>query len=389
MSDPISNSAAQATDRPKSINREPYEMPLPADLMRMTKHELQVRRAANRELDQEEAAELFATPPFFGSLADELRADLDMPDWRIDGLCRIGHNVLFAAQAKSGKTTTCANLLRSLADGTPFLGRLDVAKPAGRIGFLNYEMDRAQFINWLRDIGIEHPERISVLHLRGYSLPLVAQISQDYIVDWCIENEIEVLIADPWGRMMVGSGSENSNDDVRKVLEILGEIKRRADVTDLVLVAHMGHGAATGEAERARGASELMGWPDVLWNLTRAGENRFLSGYGRDIDFEEQELMYDTDTRQLVLSNSAGGRKETKTRRHVEEVVMIVSNHEGLSTTEIYDAMTTTSNREEKCAALKAAKRGMMVHEKVDGRKHLHYAGSGIDDAATAWAAGL
>jgi hypothetical protein len=64
-------------------------------------------------------------------------------------------------------------LAGALADGRPFLGSLAVEMPQGRIGFWNGELDRDDFLDYTRPIGIQNPSKIETLHLRGYRVPLL------------------------------------------------------------------------------------------------------------------------------------------------------------------------------------------------------------------------
>lgn len=321
------------------------------------------RDTARRIVQREKADEEFERPPYNVGLAAELAEEIAPLTPRIDRLSYCDQNVLVSAKAKSGKTTLSVHLVKCFADGAPFLGALKVTPPVGNIGYLNYEMSRAQFNSWLREANIQNLDRVSVLHLRDYRLPLLSATAQDFIVEWATECGLEVIIADPWGRMISGSASENSNDDVREVLKALDEIKRKAAVRDLFVIAHMGHAAGRdGGEERARGASALLGWPDALWTLTVQEGTRYLSAIGRDIEFVEQALAFDATTRRLSLPETGGDRVTMRNHARIEEVVSIVAREPGVKTSAIYDAMASTTNREQKVQALKEAARRGLVH---------------------------
>ena len=34
------------------------------------------------------------------------------------------------------------------------------------------------------EIGVQRPERVSVLNLRGYRIPLLSEVGEDFIVEW-------------------------------------------------------------------------------------------------------------------------------------------------------------------------------------------------------------
>jgi hypothetical protein len=99
-----------------------------------------------------------------------LLAEPDEPvAYRIDRVWPAGGRVILAAQRKAGKTTCTGNLLRSLADGDPFLGRYAVTpvEAGGTVFAIDTEMSRRMLRAWLADQKISHPERIHVEPLRG------------------------------------------------------------------------------------------------------------------------------------------------------------------------------------------------------------------------------
>lgn len=324
--------------------------------------------AAQRRVAEMDAAARFAAPPYRRTLTEQLAREREPVRQRIAGLADVGSNVLIQAKHKTGKTTLTANLLRSFADGEPFLGTLDVIPPERRIGLVNFEMSENKMDDWLRDVGITDTDRVSVLNLRGYSLPLIAERTQQFYVEWARDCDLEVLILDPWGRAMSGSGSENSNDDVRRVLEILGEIKRQAGMSDLYVLAHMGHQEFEIGQERARGASELLGWPDSLWVLTKDSTGaRFLSAVGRDVEFPESQLAFDLDTRRLTVAGSGVDRRSAAAQGHAEKVADIVRNStKTLNVSTVRNALAEqgVTNRDEQQGAIRAAEsRGLIYLE--------------------------
>src|SRR6185312_6428255 len=86
--------------------------------------------------------------------------------YRIDQLWPSRGRFLLAAAWKAGKTTMLAEVLRSLADGVPFLDRFHTIQ-AGRIVLIDNELDEATLRRWLRDHSIGDTDRIEILSLRG------------------------------------------------------------------------------------------------------------------------------------------------------------------------------------------------------------------------------
>src|ERR1017187_1217582 len=65
-----------------------------------------------------------------------------------------------------GKSTMLGNLIRSLADGVPFLGRFDT-NPVGRVVLIDDELEKDTLRRWLRAHEILNPERVELVSLRG------------------------------------------------------------------------------------------------------------------------------------------------------------------------------------------------------------------------------
>ncbi len=64
-----------------------------------------------------------------------------------------------AAQFKVSKTTLGGNLIRSLCDGYPFLGKYAVTPIKGTIALLDFEIGKNQLKRWYRDQQIRHRSR--------------------------------------------------------------------------------------------------------------------------------------------------------------------------------------------------------------------------------------
>ena len=93
---------------------------------------------------------------------DEFLAQPDPPvTYRIERLWPADGRVLLAAQYKAGKTTLIGNLLRTLVDGDPFLGRYPVVRPAG-VYLIDDELHPNTLRRWLREQQIANPQRITV-----------------------------------------------------------------------------------------------------------------------------------------------------------------------------------------------------------------------------------
>jgi RecA-family ATPase len=228
-----------------------------------------------------------------------LRSYLDEPKVpkveRIQGLQRVGQDAALIAAYKTGKTTLTANLAKSLADGSAFLGEFAVQAPSGRVGFWNVEMDAEDFELYLRQTGIENPDGVAIWNLRGYRLDIRADAHRNAAVDWLKANDVSYWIVDPWARICAWSNvNENENSPVSELLQRVREVANDAGVAELLLVHHAGYVPG-----RARGASVFSDNADVLWQYSRDEDDmRYLHAYGRGID----------DVRRFALFGGEGHR---------------------------------------------------------------------------------
>lgn len=269
---------------------------------------MRVTAEARTQLAGEEAAKSWRPPPGLGSLTDELALPDEPVTYLVDEIMPVGANVVLTAQFKAGKTTLTNDLVRCLVDGVPFLGRYPTHLADGRVALWNYEVSAGQYRRWLRDVSVVNPQRVSLLNLRGYTMPLKVSHVQDWVVSWLIEHKIRVWVVDPLARAFLGSGqSENDNSEMGAFLETLDVIKERAGVSELIMPAHTGRATQEAGAERSRGATRVDDWADVRWLLTKDNDgNRFFRASGRDVETPEGTLMYDHLMRSLTLED--GGR---------------------------------------------------------------------------------
>lgn len=280
----------------------------------------EVQQAARYELIQHEAkalvkeklAELEVVMPEGLTLATFLEKEVPPLEWRVHGLMATGHNVVFAAQYKAGKTTTVMNLMRALTDGQPFLGH-DVLAPDGNVAFLNYELDERLTHEIVRKIGYKSPERAFIFNLRGRNFPLWAPAVQDKLTEWAVEHEIEVMVVDPAIRAISGlpgfAEPENSNAAVTQFTNALDEIKFESGIGELIVVHHTGRVSQTAETksgyEHSRGATRWDDWPDVRWVLTRKNDERKFYADGRGVRSKEQTIIFDAETWEISAQEIA------------------------------------------------------------------------------------
>jgi AAA domain len=341
---------------------------------------LEIDREAKRRLASNLAGDAFSFPEPGRTLADDLEAPPREQAFVVDELAIAGGNSLLVAQYKTGKTTVLLNLAKSLADREPFLSRFDVAPLDGRVAYWNYELDPDQFRRWVRDIGIDHPERIAEpLHLRGAHLPFWQPEYAARTVEWLRANEVEFLIIDPAPRAWAGLVmKEEDNAAVGAFTDALDAVKREADVQHLVISTHTGRQQFEENEERSRGATRLEDWMDAGWYYTKDGQGRrALRAMGRDVEVEAFDVGYDGHTRRLyVTGQTRRERREAEGLRNVVDALvggLKIAPETPLTecptTTDLQDAMEGTAGK--KSGYIREAERlGLIERYHDQGDKH-------------------
>lgn len=317
--------------------------------------------------------------PVRRSLTEELALPDDPEIYAISRLLPIGGNALFAGRYKAGKTTFNANLLRSWADGVPFLGQFQCKPEEDKpvVTIFNYEMSEGQFRRWLRRFRIENLDRIHVVHLRGVSLPLALPEIREEVVSWLKEANTGLWIVDPASRAMTGLGDGSDNADVNVFTAYLDEIKMQAGVRDMVVNIHMGHAASQDkDAERALGAQAWSAWADALWHVTKDKDDlRWFHAYGRDVDVEKMLVRYDDETMSVDLVNTD---QEIVRRRQIREAVtQVVRENPGCTQRTIRDHAPALCGgarvRDIRDAVEDMGRQGLLRITPGPNRSNLHY----------------
>lgn len=255
-------------------------------------HKLKVKDKAKKEYDNENWTE----PLDSGRLDELLQLNIPVTPHRIDGLGKIGGNTTLAGRYKTGKTTIQQNLIRSLVDGVPFLGREVITPLTGNVAVFNYELDSDEFTMWLNELCITNTQKVHVLNLRGQRLPIMTDHGAEWTIEWLKSRDIEFWIIDPAARAITGSGAEENNSDVSKFTDQLDAIKAESTVRDLLVVTHTGRA----QDNRSRGATRWDDWPDTLWCTRKEDNKRYFGAFGRKVDVDEFELVFDHDTNRLT-----------------------------------------------------------------------------------------
>ena len=284
---------------------------------------LLAKEEAKRRYDERNRPTV-ALPPVWN-----LTALLAQPDtetaYRIDGVAPAGGRVMLAAQAKSGKTHLIGNLVRSLVDGDPFLGRFSVNGQAQRVVVIDTELSENMVRRWFRDQAVTNTDRVDVIALRG-RVGAFNILNPDRRAEWAdLLRGADYLILDCLRPALDALGLDEHRD-AGKFLVAFDALLAEAGITDALLVHHMGH-----SGQRARGDSRLQDWPDATWRIVRAKDDpdsdRFFTAFGRDVDIPEGRLDFDPATRRLTyLDGTRQASNRQADRDHVlGEIVGILS----------------------------------------------------------------
>lgn len=318
-----------------------------------------LRRAAQLSVEKEArrlvAAGDFSAPPTeaTSTLADDLVRKPDPVRHRVVNLVGMRHNVTLTGAYKTGKTTLFGNLAKSLVDGTPFLGSLETV-PA-RVAFWNGEMDREDFTDYMRHLGVQHSERMSVYHLRGYRVSLLSDAGMEHAITWLNDHASEVWLEDSWARLCAWAGvNGNDNAGVADLCAAIDEIKTATQVATFMPTVHTGRSQHAEGAEHGRGATFLDDWVDSRLVLTRNGADRFLYAEGRRVGMEETRLDFDPATGLMTLGE--GDRKTAAEKNISQAVIDTVMASPGITSHQLHEALSRVeTNQGRRNSAIQAA----------------------------------
>jgi hypothetical protein len=334
-------------------------------------NQLRFERHARRKLDAEEnpPTEIPAAP----TLPALLAAPPDPVRFRIDGLMPVDGRALLSARRKLGKTIMVGNLIRTLVDGAPFLGRFPVHGAPRRVALIDAELSQAMLRTWLAEQAITNTEAVvAVANLRGRTGAFDI-LDTGRRTEWAAllsDAGADFLIFDPM-RPVLDSLGLDENREAGKFLTAFDALLYEAHIAEGVIVHHMGHGH-----ERARGDSRLEDWPDAIWRIVpedadNPASARYFSATGRDVDIPEGRLAYDPATR--CLSYEQGSRRDAQAEAALPDVVQVLAEAgEALSGRAVEDRCADQPRAAVRAALKLAVGRDVIARCNGAKRSHLH-----------------
>lgn len=299
-------------------------------------------------------------------LSDWLKEPDDPVQYRIESLWPSDGTVFVVAQFKAGKTTLVSNLIASLTSGEPFLGRFTTTPAERNIGFLNFEVSPNQARRWLRETGIKNSEKVRVWNLRGYGSPFSTELMVEDLERSLKENEIEILIIDPFSGAF-RNGNSKENDEVKAFLLELETIARRSGVREIVMTVHAGH-----DQDRVRGATTLGDHPDALWWIQKAKNGkRLFRAEGRDVWLDAEGLDLDPNTRRLRLTGL--NKADTSTQALGWLILSFVRTSPGCTASQI-EAGVTGKNSSITAARKRLVDQGVLIERSMGNSKQYYLA---------------
>lgn len=246
---------------------------------------------------------------------------LELPDSdslsRVEGLWPVGGRIVLAAVAKAGKSTLVTNLVKSLVDDTPFLGKFEVTPPTGNVVVIDNELDPRQIrANYARQ-GIENVEKVGFIPLRGNvgTFDITDQLVRSEWAEKLRSMNASIVIFDCL-RPLIDALGFNENTDAGRILVAFDALLKDAGVEEGMIVHHMGH-----SGDRARGDTRIRDWPDAEWKLLKEkdakgesldGAPRFFSAFGRDVNVPEGLVEFDAATCGLKLTGRTRGQARVR-----------------------------------------------------------------------------
>jgi hypothetical protein len=180
--------------------------------------------------------------------------------------------MLFAADAKMGKTWLGIELAHAVTSGGDWLGCRIMQ--TGAVAYLNFELQRATFRTRMKIVceqrGQVYPENLYQVHMRGTE-STVPDLT-GHILKICTALGVKLIVIDSLYNTY-GSRSENDNTEMGALMREVFAMAKACGAS-LIALHHYSKssGMAANDSARASGAHTLHRAPDNLTTVTRLGE---------------------------------------------------------------------------------------------------------------------
>lgn len=331
------------------------------------------KREVKRRLDLEEKERIDFQVPEAKTLRQRLEENKPEERVFIQDIWPKNGNVYIAAEAGSGKTTFNHNLIRSAADGVPFLDKYAVEPIEGKVVLIDLEMNDELTDLWLLDQDIVNQDKIIIWTFRGD--PLQFDITDKKVAAlWSAklkELNAEVVILDCLTPLLNALGLDE-NRDLRKILYPFYAMLKQAGVAQGSATHHAGWNG------RSRGDSAAVGIADVNIEIDDTHTMRITKTRLRNAP-DKVKLSYDMVSRHLTATDFITEVKPTKEEilnADVGVMVSYVKTNPNLSknvlTTE-RNAIHGLAQKRAISALVVGVELGLLVETK-GARGSLHYA---------------
>lgn len=277
-------------------------------------HRIWTRKEAQRRLAMTAGTDTLSAIPEPVTLTERLAMPRNPIRYRVEGLWGARHRVLLAAQQKAGKSTLTGNLIRSLVDGDPFLGRFTTA-PVKRVVLIDNELDPDTLTEWLESQQIQNTDAVEVYSIRE-KVGTFNLLDDEHLAVWAERiRGADVLILDCLRPVLDALGLDE-NAETGQFLVAFDRLRGLSGVEDAVLVHHMGW-----NGDRARGGSNLPAWSDVNWKVSMEAPDddrstRYFSAFGRGVDVPEGNLVFDPESRRLTIGTESRAKRKEQVKEN-------------------------------------------------------------------------
>lgn len=201
---------------------------------------------------------------------------------------------IISGDESSGKTTLMINLCKAISDQEDFLGYKTTKQ---RIVYISSEMSKKDISKGFEAIGLINTENVSVVEL--YNQPL-SFLKYDL-------TEAEVIIIDLFIQLLI---NEDKDPNVYKdVNELYSQLRNDTSFKDktIILVHHLNKLGEINGSVSIGGASDTR----MIFSMPegRSSSERILSIYGKSVEQNDINIVFDFSTRTMKLSDKSESSK--------------------------------------------------------------------------------